>query len=488
MVLLAVVLWLALPRADAHVGSPDVFLEGKAGPYPLFIAIRPPLVIPGVAQVEIRTSAKDVSQVRIVPLPMTGAGAKFAPTPDLAERSKDDPQFFTGSLWMMTSGSWQVRVSVEGGQGKGELAVPVPALANKTERMQTGLAILLSILGLVLCAGAVSIAGAASREAKLEPGQQPTPEMRQRARRTMVLTALLVIAVLYLGNAWWTAEANSYGRIIYKPLRMDAALVGGSKLQLTLSDPGWLGRRVDDFVPDHNHLMHLYVIRLPEMERVWHLHPEMTASGVFTHDLPPMPAGSYALFADVVHESGLPETMVAEITLPAIAGKPLSGDDSAGSGHPLSQADPKNRTFVFEDGSKMIWERSSDTFPVKRAHAFRFRVEGPDGQPVPDMELYMGMLGHAAFVKRDRSVFAHVHPTGSVPMAALSLAQKSEADPHAGHHMHAMALPSEVTFPYGFPQPGDYRVFIQIRRSGKVQTAMFDTVVEDPNPPSPKTR
>ena len=71
----------------AHVGSPDIFLEGNAGPYPLFVTIRPPAVIPGVAEVEIRVRSKDISQVRIVPTPVSGAGARFAPTPDIAQRS-----------------------------------------------------------------------------------------------------------------------------------------------------------------------------------------------------------------------------------------------------------------------------------------------------------------------------------------------------------------------------------------------------------------
>jgi hypothetical protein len=35
--------------ALAHVGSPDVFYEGDAGPYHLLVAIRPPVVIPGRA-------------------------------------------------------------------------------------------------------------------------------------------------------------------------------------------------------------------------------------------------------------------------------------------------------------------------------------------------------------------------------------------------------------------------------------------------------
>ena len=87
-----------------HVGSPDVYYEGSAGPYKLFITIRPPEVIPGVAQIEIRSSSPDLREVRITPLRITGPGADFAPTPDLAERSKQDPQFFTGSLWLMMRG------------------------------------------------------------------------------------------------------------------------------------------------------------------------------------------------------------------------------------------------------------------------------------------------------------------------------------------------------------------------------------------------
>ena len=44
--------------------------------------------------------------------------------------------------------------------------------------------------------------------------------------------------------------------------------------------------------------------------------------------------------------------------------------------------------------------------------------------------------------------------------------------------MHETALSNEVTFPYGFPQPGDYRLFVQIKRNGRVQTGVFDAHVE----------
>jgi len=82
--------------AGAHVGSPDVYLEGKAGPYQLFVTVRPPLTIPGVAEIEVRSESPGIRTIRAVPLAITGAGSKFAPIPDPLNASSQDSQFFTG--------------------------------------------------------------------------------------------------------------------------------------------------------------------------------------------------------------------------------------------------------------------------------------------------------------------------------------------------------------------------------------------------------
>ncbi len=474
--LLPCLLWAAV-CVPAHVGSPDVYFDGKAGPYTLYVTIRPPAVIPGVAEIEIRSASADVRELRITPLPLTGEGARFAPTPDLAQPSRQDPQFYTGSLWMMAHGSWQVRVQARGERGVGEFSVPVPAVALRTGRMQPGMGVLLAALGLLLSAGVVSIVGAAVRESQLEPGAEVSPGLRRRARVAMSSAAVLVGAILYLGNLWWSAEAGTYDRYIYKPLEMTASLAEAGRLELRLRDPGWVRqRKLDDFIPDHGHLMHMFLVRLPDLERLWHLHPEMKQTGVFTHELPELPAGRYQIFADLVHGNGFPETIVAEIELPAIAGKPLAGDDSTGSGPALSQKPADGVVAALPDGARMIWERTLEPFRVRERHTFRFRVEEADGTPAQNMELYMGMPGHAVFVKTDRKVFAHVHPSGSVPMAALNLTVGAAADPHAGHAM--AALPPVVSFPYGFPQAGDYRIYVQVKRAGKVETGVFDVAVQ----------
>ena len=133
---------------------------------------------------------------------------------------------------------------------------------------------------------------------------------------------------------------------------------------------------------------------------------------------------------------------------------------------------------VDADGARIVWVRDEKTpLKPKRLTMFTFRVEDAHGQPARDLELYMGMQGHAVFVRRDRRVFAHVHPSGSAPMAAMEMAMPAvaSADPHANH---AASLPPEVSFPYGFPEAGDYRIFVQVKRAGRVQTGAFDARVE----------
>jgi hypothetical protein len=475
MKLLAICFVIAALPVNGHVGSPDVFFEGNAGPYRLLITIRPPQVVPGVAEIEIRSASPNVRQIHIVPLRLGFKGAQFAPVPDVAQPSHEDPQFYTGALWLMATGSWQVRVDVDGTAGPGRISVPVPALATRVAGMQKAMAAILVPLALVLCFGLVSIAGAAVRDAMLDPGKQPDPARVRRSRMVMLATSVLVAVALWLGNSWWNSEAGFYSRIIFKPLQLKTTVEGGSLLVLQLEDPGWLNRRTDDLLPDHNHLMHLYVIRMPEMDLVWHLHPERSGDR-FEQRLPAMPAGRYALYGDVVHANGLAETASGEIELPPTAGLPLTGDDAAGTGPAVAHADYTRTVSPLARGYRMVWVRGEGKLRSRQPYEFRFRLEDGQGKPADKVELYMGMLGHAAFVSLDRSVFAHVHPSGSVPMPAIELAQPENA--HAGHMMTQSGLPAEVSFPYGFPKPGAYRIFVQMKRTGEIVTGVFDARVE----------
>ena len=475
--------------AHAHVGTKDVFETITAGPYKLYVTIRMPTVIPGVAVVEARSSGAPISGIQITPLPITGEAAKHPPTSDPMARSADDRAFFTGSLWMMASGSWQVRFEIAGDAGEQVASVPAPAVALSTLKMQRGLGITLGVLGLFLVVSMAGIVAAAVREARLEPGATPATTRRPRVILATAGSVVFMAIVVWLSGVWWNAEAASYATDVYRPLKVTPSLEGNVltlEVQAFHPDKDRRGRSNNDFLPDHGHLMHLYAIRQPGMDAVFHLHPSLAGPGEFRISLPAMPAGDYALYGDVVHATGFPETLVSTITVPGnMPGDPLGPDDAVAYPQPLG-AGQLGDSYKLPDGYVMVWDRPSP-LTANTAYSFRFHLLDPSGKPASDMELYMGMTGHAAFVKTDGTVFAHTHPEGSAAMAALMLANGGHEEMnHDGMNMdmpmemggHSEPVSNTVEFPYGFPSAGRYRIFVQMKHGTTVETGAFDASVE----------
>jgi len=90
------------------------------------------------------------------------------------------------------------------------------------------------------------------------------------------------------------------------------------------------------------------------------------------------------------------------------------------------------------------------------------------GQPVTDLEPYLGVLTHLAIFRENASASAHTH--GGGPEFA---------------HMHAhKAIPGyrgpKLYFGNEFSQPGRYRIFSQFRWAGRVYTVPFDVEVHPP--------
>jgi hypothetical protein len=495
------ILLLAPACCFAHVGSPDVYFQGNAGPYHFIVMIRTPQMIPGVAEIQIRSDTPGVSKIEATPLYIVGSGSKYPPAPDALQPVQGDAQTFTGKLWLMDAGSWQVRLQADGSLGPGTLAVPVAAFARSTLPMQKGLAILLLSLTLLLVAALVSIFGAARREGGLRPGEQPGTSQKRGARRVMTVGLALTIAALIGGNWWWdTVAADNTSRKIYQPPNLGVS-IDGSAMTLRIADSPWHTRRPDtvmtEIIPDHGHLMHLFLVS-PQMDRMYHLHPRQDQNdpSVFVEDLPPVAPGQYKIFADIVRASGFPDTMVADVNIAQAGTNNFTGDDSQAAAAPLAQQGAGNLVSPLPDGSHMVWVRTPGQITSNQLVWFQFRVDDAAGKPVTDLEPYMGMAAHAEFIASDFSVFAHVHPDGSVSMAALDLASASSGSTSgmqgmAGMSMAGMSmpgmtnmsaadskpLPAEVSFPYGFPKPGLYRIFVQVKRKGIVETGVFDASV-----------
>ena len=481
LLLVLVASGVAMP-ARAHVGNKDVFEQVNAGPYKLFVTIRTPNVIPGVATIEVRASGPAVNSIRITPMPLTGEASKHPPASDAMKRSEVDPAFFTGSLWLMASGSWQVRFQVEGAAGEATTNVPVAAVPLSILPMQRSLGIALGVLGLILVLGMAGIVAAAVREARLKPGLEPAPSRTRRALIASVVTLVVTGLAVWGGARWWNVEAAGYAADIYRPLTLEPVLSGNTlDLKIGTYDDASVSRLKtranDDLLPDHGHLMHLYAIRQPGMDAVFHLHPAQVSAGDLQMTLPEMPAGTYKLYGDIVHASGFPETLTAELVVPAgMQGSALASEDASAMPPALSQGE-LGTTYRLPDGYTMVWDRPAE-LTANTGYALRFRLLDAAGKPAGDVQPYLGMAGHAAFVKDDGSAFAHTHPEGSAAMAAMMLANGDSSE-MAGMDMSGGAekIAPVVDFPYGFPSAGKYRVFVQMKRGGIVETGVFDADV-----------
>jgi hypothetical protein len=238
-------------------------------------------------------------------------------------------------------------------------------------------------------------------------------------------------------------------------------------------------------MPDHGKLMHLFLVRDQRLDALAHLHPiPRSAAGLdFDVDVPRLPAGRYRVYGDIVHESGYAQTLVSSVDLAdgsadsarpePVEGRAQDPDDSWFSGASVPEA--ATVTYDLGNDTRLVWTRGESPIVAGVERDLRFSVQDAAGADVA-VEPYMGMAAHLVVASRDGSVFAHLHPSGSVSMAAMQrFAGATVADAHTGH---AMTLDGRVAVPYAFPKAGPYRLFVQVKRAGRVLTSAFDVDVK----------
>ena len=202
----------------AHVGSPDVFRSGRAGPYAVDVVVRPPQVVPGIAEILVSSTDPRVARVTVRPV-YWRAGTKGAPSADDAKPVRGSAGTYSGSLWLMASGSYSVHVTVVGSAGQGTLIVPVAAVATGQLQLSSGLRWLLIALGTLLVSGVITAVHAAVGESQVPPGEPVPPARRRRARLGAAVATPLMALLIFGGAKWWNAEAAAYRRTLYRPMR-----------------------------------------------------------------------------------------------------------------------------------------------------------------------------------------------------------------------------------------------------------------------------
>ncbi|MCA1580668.1 MAG: hypothetical protein LC796_04605 [Acidobacteria bacterium] len=476
--------------AAAHVGSPDTFFAGAAGPYAVRVTIRPPGVVPGLAEISVRVESAGVRRVTIRPIPFD-AGPTGAPPPDTAKAVAGQPGLYSGALWLMTEGAYTIEISVEGDAGTGGTAVPIASLATRVLPMGRGLFFLVLSFAVFLVAGGLAIVFAAASESTLPPGEKPGIARRRAAAVTTAVAGAVFLLLLFGESAWSSRLRRSSEGRIFRPYRASALVRAegtGRVLRLTIDDPSWRTASWRPLVPDHGKLMHLFAMREPAFDAFAHVHPAAVSDRAFEAPFPALPAGTYSIFADVTDETGLSQTLTARADVPAAPAAsvpPSAGvfaapdpDDSSRVSPPLPPVIGSPGTSDLGGGLAMTWASPAGPVLAGRETTLRFLVRDAGGRPAA-LQPYMGMPAHAAVLRDDGSVFIHLHPMGTISMASLDVLGARRAteapSPHAGHS--SAAAPGAVSFPYAFPKPGPYRLWVQVRSGGEVRTGVFDVLI-----------
>ena len=484
----------------AHIGSPVVIADGVAGPYPLRVVIRPPDVIPGRAQIDVQLLRPVDVATQVFVLPVTAAaGLHGAPAPDEAIAVVGDPALRHGELWLMTVGSYSVHVTVRGPAGTGTFIVPVDAIATQVLPMPKATEVILAVLGLILFLGAISLAAAAAKEGTLDPAQAIS--RRDRSRGFLVGFGALVFFgyLLFAGKSWWDrADVWHRSNEIYHPLPLSAQVShgvnGSTVLQLAIDTSKLDSDEPLSVLPDHGKLMHLFVMREPKLDVFAHLHPVQVTPGNFVVTLPALPPGDYTLYADITSKMGFAATLTTRLALPP---SPAASLDQETSHADASAGDTKTSAPSIDPDDAWInadWATRSKAVPAtleqvgeKTFYAdmplsLNFRAVNGRGEPI-ESEPYMGMLGHAAIRKTDGSVFAHLHPLGTISMASQDFFATQAAQQTRGIVKQLPELCEagvNVSFPYEFPSAGAYQIWVQTRVKGEIVTGVFDLNVLPP--------
>ncbi len=175
-----------------------------------------------------------------------------------------------------------------------------------------------------------------------------------------------------------------------------------------------------------------------------HVHPSLGGDGVWQVRLDPLPAGPYRAYADFAAVDGPELTLGDEVT--------VTGEAKPQSLPAASRTAEVDGYQVELTGTPTAGGEGQVTLTVRRG-----------GQPVADLEPYLGALGHLVAIRSSDLAYLHVHP------------------------LEGRVGPGQVPFAVEVPSPGTYRLFFDFSHDGTVRTAAFTVDVAEGPAGAPTT-
>lgn len=217
--------------------------------------------------------------------------------------------------------------------------------------------------------------------------------------------------------------------------RLDQAVVSpGTAVPVSFTIEDADGNPVTEYDEEHEKELHLIAVRR-DFSGFQHVHPERAEDGTWSTTVN-LTSGQWRLFAD------FKATGAEAITL---------GNDLAvrGDHQPAEPPSADSTTATVDDytvtleGDLAAGAEAKLTLNVTR-----------DGEPVTDLEPYLGAYGHLVALRAGDLAYLHVHPEGT---------------PDDG----VTAPGPDVVFFANVPSPDRYHLFLDFKHEGVVRTAAF---------------
>jgi hypothetical protein len=207
----------------------------------------------------------------------------------------------------------------------------------------------------------------------------------------------------------------------------------GADVGITFTITGPDGQPVTAYDVEHEKQLHLIAVRR-DFTGFQHVHPELGADGTWTTELD-LTSGQWRVFADFKATGADALTLGADLA--------VNGDYVPATLPTESRTAEVDGYAVTIEGDLAAGGDAELTLSVSR-----------DGEPVTDLEPYLGAYGHLVALRAGDLAYLHVHPDGAPGDG------RTEPGP-------------DVVFYAAVPSPGGYHLYLDFKHDGVVRTAAF---------------
>lgn len=227
----------------------------------------------------------------------------------------------------------------------------------------------------------------------------------------------------------WTAEGYTFDSSI-------SVLDSGGVYHFRILGPD--GSATKSFEIEATKLLHFYAIR-DDLTGFTHVHPTMASDGTWSVVLPGQEPGPHHVYATMLIRDAGQQLHVLVLERPLMVP----------GAYRLSPILPAPSMSTTVDGYTLTYEAKPKAWTVMLLPARFSRA----GQPVTDLQSYLGAFAHMTSFRQGNFAYGHAHPLeyaiGSNPGGPT------------------------LTFHTEFPGSGLYRVFVEFETGGQLHTAQL---------------